>query len=192
MSAILITPPALEPVSRIEAKEHLKVTTDAEDDLIDRLITTARQQVEKQIDKVLIDQTWKIYLNEWPATGQIILPVAPVTAVVNLRTWSQDDVAAIIDPAHYYADLLAGPQKLILRQSRLWLRPGRIANGIEIEVTAGFGPDGNAVPAPLRTAMLILIAHWFENRQADCDGPANSQVSEKIQSLLSPFQQVRL
>ncbi len=55
MPAILTIPPAVEPLSLAEVKEHLKVEVDVDDNLISRLITTARQHVEKQIDKVMID-----------------------------------------------------------------------------------------------------------------------------------------
>jgi len=192
MPAILNAPPALEPVLLVEAKDYLKVETSVDDDLINRLITTARQYVEKQIDKVLIDQTWLIYLNDWPGSSEVKLPVVPVSAIIELRIWSDDDIASIVDPSHYYTDLADTPQRLILRGSRIWLKPGRVANGIEIEVIAGYGPDGASVPAPLRTAMLVLIAHWYENRQPDCVGVAGGSIATNLQSLLAPYKRVRL
>ena len=192
MPAILTTPPAVEPLSLAEAKEHLKVEVDVDDNLISRLITTARQHVEKQIDKVMIDQTWLIYLSDWPGTSEVKLPVAPISAVNDLRTWSSDGIASTVDPSHYYADLADTPQRLVLRGSRIWLKPSQVANGIEIEVIAGYGPDGVSVPAPLRTAMLLLIAHWYENRQPDCAGAVGGSIATSLQSLLAPYKRVRL
>lgn len=192
MSAILTTPPAQEPVTLAEAKQHLKIETALEDDLINRLITTARQHVEKHIDKVLIEQPWLVYFDDWPGSGEIKLPVAPITAIIDLRTYSDDDIAIIIDPSHYYVDMAGAPQKLVLRGSRIWLKPGRIANGIEIEVTAGYGPTAASVPAPLQTAMLLLIAHWYENRTPDCHAVGVDPIATKLQCLLGPFKRVRL
>ncbi len=198
MPAILATPPATEPLTLVETKNHLKVETATDDDLIARLIVAARQHVENQIDKVLIEQRWLIFINDWPGSSEVKLPVSPITEIENLRTYSAEDDASTIDPAHYYSDLAGSPQRLILRGSRIWLKPGRIANGIEIEVTAGFGPDGNDVPGPLRTAMLLLIAHWYENRQPGCSGTGTGTsavagvVTGRIQSLLSPYKRVRL
>lgn len=192
MPAILMTPPATEPVSLANAKQHLKVETSADDGLINNLIATARQHVEKQIDKVLIEQTWLIYFDNWTDDGELKLQVAPITTINYLRTYSDDDIANTIDPSHYYADLVKNPQKLILRGSRIWLKPGRIANGIEIEATAGYGPTGASVPTPLRSAMLMLIAYWYENRQPDCHAAASESMTTKLQSLLAPFKRVRL
>jgi len=192
MSAILTIPPALEPLSLLEAKAHLKVETIIDDDLITRLIITARQQVESWIDKVLISQSWKIYLDNWPADGEIRLPVCPIMQVDDLRTYSDEDIAAVVDPSHYYVDLAATPQRLILRGSRTWLKPGRPVNGIEIEVTAGYGLDGDSVPAPLREAMLLLIAQWYENRQLECANASSSPVPTTLQALFAPYKRVRL
>ncbi len=196
MPAILATPPATEPLTLANTKNHLKVETTTDDDLIARLIVAARQHVESQIDKVLIEQRWLIFIDDWPGDSEVKLPVSPISAIENLRTYSDQDDASIIDPAHYYSDLAGSPQRLILRGSRIWLRPGRIVNGIEIEVTAGFGPDGTDVPGPLRTAMLLLIAHWYENRQPACTGAGTGTaagiVTGRIQSLLCPYKKVRL
>ncbi|MGH6908407.1 MAG: head-tail connector protein, partial [Aestuariivirga sp.] len=56
------------------------------------------------------------------------------------------------------------PPRLLLRGSRVWARPGRIGNGIEIAVTVGFGATPGDVPAELRQAVLDLVAHWYANR----------------------------
>ena len=87
MPAILTTPPNVEPLSLADAKAHLKVESSIDDDLISRLITTARQHVEKQIDKVLINQNWAIYHQNWPSDGVFKLPLSPVTAIDNLQTF---------------------------------------------------------------------------------------------------------
>ncbi len=192
MPAILTIPPVVEPLSLAEVKDHLKVETIADDALITRLITTARQQVEKQINKVLINQSWAIYLDNWLAYGEVELPVSPVNQINNLRTFSIDDIASIVDPSHYYADLVSDPQRLILRGSRIWQKPGRPANGIEIDVTAGFGTEGDSVPGPLRQAMFLLITHWYENRQPDCSGAPIVSVTSALQALLAPYKRVRL
>jgi hypothetical protein len=39
------------------------------------------------------------------------------------------------------------------------VRPGRLANGIEILLTIGF----TNVPEPLREAVLQLVGHWYGN-----------------------------
>ena len=191
MPAILLTPPAIEPVSLVEAKAHLKVEVSDDDSLIDGLITTARQHIERQTGKALIDQTWAIYLDDWGG-NEIVLPVEPVSAVNAMRTYSEDDSASLIGPEHYYSDTVSSPARIVLRGSRVWQRPGRIANGIEIELVAGYGPAGDDVPAGLRQAILLLVAHWYENREGASYGGAAHRLPLGIDRLIRPYCPVRL
>ncbi len=164
MPSILTSPPALEPVALAEAKAHLRIGHDDEDALISTLIVTARRQIETQTGLKLIEQGWSFFRDDWPETGIVTLPLAPLIAIGDVRTFGDDDVAATIDPSHYYVDAVSRPPRLMLRGSRVWARPGRIGNGIEIELTVGFGPSATDVPEDLRQALLQLVGHWYESR----------------------------
>jgi len=164
MSSILTTPPAVEPVSLTEAKAHLRIGHADEDAMITRLIIAARRHFEAHTGLGLISQGWSYFRDDWPEDGVIELPLSPVIAVTQVKTWSEDDEAATIDPAHYYSDHISHPPRLLLRGSRVWARPGRIGNGIEIILTVGFGAAASDVPAELRQAILDLVAHWHSQR----------------------------
>ena len=188
MPTILTTPPAIEPVSLAEAKAHLRVSHSEEDQLISTLISSARRIVEARSSLLLIQQDWTCYRDDWPDNGIIDLPLAPVMSVNSLTVFSDEDIPASIDPAHFYADTASRPPRLLLRGSRVWTRPGRIASGIAIGVTAGFGPAATAVPEPLRQAMLILVAHWFEHRGNGNPPP----LPLTFDDLVIPWREVRL
>lgn len=192
MPALLHTPPLIEPVSLDEAKQYLKIDTNAEDDLISRLIVTARQHVETLSDLILIEQIWRVYFNNWPSNAQLTLPVMPISTITSLKTYNQEDVASEIDAVHYYGDSISTPPQLILRPSRSWIKPARPVNGIEVEVVAGFGPMASDVPEPLRQAILLLVAHWYENRHAACDGQPNHDINAAINKVIAPFKVKRL
>lgn len=188
MSSILVTPPAIEPVSLAEAKAHLRVAHAEEDQLISRLINSARRIVEARSGLLLIEQVWTSFLDDWPDSCVIELPLAPISSIASVAAYGEDGIAAAVDPAHYYADTASRPPRLLLRGSRVWARPGRIANGIAITVTAGFGPAAADVPQPLRQAILILIAHWFEHRGTDNPPP----LPLTLDALIRPWREVRL
>ena len=77
---------------------------------------------------------------------------------------------------------------MLLRGSRVWARPGRIANGIAITVTAGYGPAASSVPEPLRQAVLQLVAHWYEHRGNAVPPP----IPLTIDPLIGPYRELRL
>jgi uncharacterized phiE125 gp8 family phage protein len=187
MPLILTTPPATEPLTLAEAKAHLRISHADDDAFISTLIKTARQQLESRTGLAFITQGWSCFLDDWPQDGEIRLAVAPLIDVTDIRVWSDADVSSIIDPAHYYEDKASKPPRIRLRGSRSWVRPGRIANGIEVMVTAGFGAAA-AVPEPLKQAILQLVAHWFATRGEEAAQREPLTVAE----LVNPYRLVRL
>jgi uncharacterized phiE125 gp8 family phage protein len=169
MSLILSTPPALEPLTLAEVKAHLRVVHADDDDFIAKLIVAARRQVEARTALRLLSQVWRITLDCWPDDGIVLLPLTPVMSVDDVKVFSADDISAGIDPSHYFVDVAALPPRLAFRQSRVPPQPGRIINGIEITLTAGFGATAAAVPQELKQAMLLMIASWFAHRGDDGD-----------------------
>lgn len=192
MAAILIDPPVVEPVSLADAKAHMRVDGPEEDQLISALTTAARLHVERLAGLALITQKWSVLLDGWPDGQAIELPLAPIRSVDSLKVYGDDDVATVIDPAQYHADLASRPARLVRRSTVYWAPPGRVANGIEIDITAGYGAAAGDVPETLRRAILLLAAHWFENRAAVEEGSALRQTPLAVQALLVPHRSVRL
>ena len=192
MASTMTTPPAIEPVSLATAKAHLKVDHSHEDQLIANLITAARQHVEYETGMVMIDQDWSVYFNHWPENGQLVLPLVPVISISGVYVYGDDDVASQIDAAHYVTDTISRPARIVLRGSRQWANPGRIINGIEVKLKAGFGATDTDVPADLIEAILLLVAHWFENRQPVFHGETIHTLPRSVSALLKPYRMVQL
>ncbi|MFW6076657.1 MAG: head-tail connector protein [Hyphomicrobiales bacterium] len=192
MAAVLVAPPAAEPVSLAEVKEHLRVDGPDEEPLIVALITTARLTIEHLAGLALMTQTWAVLLDEWPDGRVVELPVAPVASIDAVRVYDAADAADVIDPAEYFADLASRPARLVRRGRQGWPAPGRVANGTEIELTAGFGATPEDVPETLRWALLMLVGHWFENRAAVEADTQLRHVPLAVQAVLGPYRKVRL
>lgn len=153
--------PAAEPVTLVEAKAHLRVSHNSEDELIGALIRAARDDVEKSAGLALIDQSWRLTLDRLPASATALLMRHPVKAVLSATVFDADGGAALIDPADYALDSLSRPARLHFRTLP---SPVRSMNGIEIDFTADFGEAGTDVPDLLKRAILVLVAHWYEFR----------------------------
>lgn len=153
--------PALEPVTLAEAKAWLRVTHDSEDDLISGLIRAAREEVERATGAALIDQSWRLTLDDWPETDSIQVHRWPLKQVVSLTVYDGDGQGAELEPGDWLVDGEANPPRLHLERRP---PPGQAINGIEIDFVAGFGAVGPDVPDGLRRAIQMLVAHWFEFR----------------------------
>ena len=163
MTAALISGPALEPVTLADAKAHLRLDGDDDDQYLTAAIVSARVHVEVMTRRLLIEQHWRVYLDAWPKKRIVTLSPAPLTAVDAVTVYDADGNPVVVSPEDYDIDTVGVPGRLVLA-SDVPAVVGRAVNGIEIDVAAGYGPSSVDVPAPLRQAIMMLVAHWYEHR----------------------------
>lgn len=188
MTPILLAGPVIEPVTLADIKGYLRLDGNDEDRLIHSLITAARLMVEAESGRCLIGQTWRLVLDRWPPGGAIRLPLSPVSAIVAARVFGPDGIAAEVSPAALQLDGRADPPRVVVVGPVS--APGRAFSGIEIDVRAGHGEGMGDVPQPLRQAVRVIVARWFEMRGDDTGGvPA---VPGEAQALIAPFRRARL
>ncbi|WP_243367574.1 head-tail connector protein [Microvirga solisilvae] len=186
MIPIFVDGPAVEPITLPEMKAYLRVDDDAEDDLIAGLMKAARLMVESAARRILIEQRWRVYLDRWPESGKVMLPVAPLLAVDGIRVLDASGAATAIEVSAIEADPVSDPPCITVSDAP---SPGKARNGIEIELRAGFGASPDAVPATLKLAIRILVAHWFENRG---DVAGEQILPPEAMALVAPFQRARI
>lgn len=198
------TPPSTEPISRTEAKLHLRVDHDDENTLIDGLISAARELVENRIRRALITQTLHLYLDEFPVrcnpspafpyyrSGEIELQKSPVQTtgfeVHYIASGASDNTYTQLASTEFKLDHISSPARLTPEYGKVWPATKQTNNAVKIVYVAGYGAAA-AVPAPIRQAMLLLIDTWYEQRGAAIIG---SQVNEyplpaAVNALLAPY-----
>jgi len=191
MPLVMTNPPAAEPVTVDDAKAHLRIDTDAEDALIASLVLTSRLHIETALSLALITQSWTLLRDRWPITGHVDLPLAPLRSVGEVRVKNANGDATVIPEQSYLIDLASRPPRLVWNNCAPPL-PGLAANGIEIELTAGFGDAADSVPAPLKRAILMLTAHWYEHRDPHEIGHDGARIPDAVSDLINPFRTIRL
>jgi uncharacterized phiE125 gp8 family phage protein len=191
MSSILLTPPAAEPVALPDAKAYLRVAIDDDDAVIAALIATARSHIEAQTRRALITQTWRLIRDGWPPDGRIAVMPVPLRSVVAARIYDAGGSTHAIDTGIFVADKTAAPAVL---SSVPWTltEPGRAAAGIEIDVEVGYGGAPANVPESLRQALLLLVAHWYENRGLIATGQTVAVLPMAIAALIAPYRVLSL
>lgn len=164
--------PEFEPVTLAEAKAHLRIQDDAENDLISGLVRAARQETEARTGMALLVQKWRLALDSIPLDGVIPLDRHPVRAIAAVTLHGEDGTVSVMDPADYQLDPNGRPARLMFSTV-----PDRLRhwNGVEVDFECGFGTAGADVPDMLKRAILMLVAHWFEFRSAF--GPDDQPVS---------------
>jgi len=190
MALVLTSPPAIEPVTVAGAKAYLRIDTDDEDALVASLILTSRLHVEAALGLAFVTQGWRLQLDHWP--GDVVpIPLRPVASIVSIEVLALDGTPATVAPSEYLLDAASVPPRLVSVGTG-WPAPGRKAAGIEIDFTAGYGPSAADVPEPIRQAILLLTAHWYEHRDPIEIGSAATAIPASVSDLLSPFRVKRL
>ena len=129
--------------------------------MIAALVAGSRIHVEAQTRRALITQSWRLSPTPGRRTAGSPIRPAPLQALTAARVYDFNGARA----------RSTSRPSCRTRAPRRWrLRPGRCRSlaasiaGIELDVTVGYGDAAVDVPEPLRQAIRLLVAHWYENR----------------------------
>lgn len=176
------------------AKAWLKVETNVDDALIAALVLTAIAHVEAVTGKFLSVKAFTQELARFPdsAPYAVKLMRGPVVTVSEIA----------YDPTD-------GAAEATIADFRLVEGNGRTSNGslqpaygetwpstldglgtVRISGTAGYADSASEAPE-LDQACLMLVAHWYANREAVAGG-ALSEIPLGVQALIGPYRPVGL
>lgn len=161
----LVTGPASEPVTLAEAKAHLRVDGTDEETLISSLIVATRQYAERYMRRALINQTWRYDADQFE--DRIQLWPAPVSSITSVTYVDSAGSTVTVSSSDYQADLAAEPAILMPSYAAaVWplARPSSLGS-IRVTFVAGYGSSASSVPTGIKQAILLLIGHWFANRE---------------------------
>lgn len=195
-----IVPPAVEPVTLAEAKRHLRVEFEDDDDYIVGLITAARQYCELRLDRCLIDTRLEMKLDTFPSGWELPLPLPPFSPTVgrqeieitflNVQLQPLSVVEAeptiVSTPGTFIANRASTPAMLTPNVNGYWPVTGPLRSAVTIRWWAGYGDGADKVPRGIRHACLMLLGHWYMNREAVAPGSFGT-VPLGVNELLSAF-----
>ena len=185
MRAELVTPRAAPVVATDDAKLFLRVDHGEEDALIDGLVEAATDLVEKKTGRLLGAQTWRVDAPLFAAL--MLLPIAPVTAVIEIEAVGPGGVAALIDPASYELKHYSWGHGVGVLAGYSW--PVLAARGDAVRITVEAGHD--PVPAPLVTAIKLLAATWYQHRDAAVGADAAQELPLGVRAITERYRRFR-
>ena len=187
MTLVLVTPPAVEPVSLDELKAHLRINADQndEDALLQHYLTTARKYAENYTWRAFITQTWRVSFDCFPC--KIEAPRPPLQEVTSLQYVDTAGDTQTLDEDLYQVDADSQPGRIIPAYGQSWpsIRSGTL-NAATVTFEAGYGDSPDDVPEEIRQSILFLAAHLYEQREAVVIGAGISieTVPFAVESLL--------
>lgn len=194
MGLKLVTPPEVEPVTLEQAKAHLRLDGDADDDYVSALITAARERVELFLRRALITRTFEYTLDGFPpspariyTTSVIDLPKPPLQSIESIRYIDTAGNVRTLAPEDYQADTSSNEiGRVALAWNRFWPITRSSINSVVIEFTAGYGDAAADVPQAIKQGILIEVSNLYENREDVVVGQNISMLSLS-ERLLWPY-----
>ena len=173
----LITPPDVLPVSLAEAKLHLRVDHDDDDTLIEGLIRAATDHLDGWtgiLGRCLVEQEWRQDFDTFEPS--LPLALGPATSIVKVEAGGQ-----AVDQAIYTLQTdAAGMSRVTFTE--------QLQGPVSVTYKAGYPvEDGKAqIPAALRVAILLLVGHWYQTREA-ATAKSVAELPYAVSALIEPY-----
>lgn len=163
MGLKLKTAPTGYPLTLTEAKAHLNILSDLDDELISFLIGVATEQAEEITNRQLMRSTYEMTMDILPDRFEIKKP--PLHAVEKIEYIPEgSDSYVLLDASKYMVDTTVEPGVVIRRNDATYPAISWMVNAVRVTFTAGYA-DEASVPKSIKQWMLIRIATLFEHRE---------------------------
>ena len=202
MSLTVVTAPTVDLLTLAETKLHLRQDHAAEDSLITALIAAATGRLDGRdgvLNRALLTQTWALRLPGFPVEHRefvgrvpyfgnpIALPLPPVQSITSIQ---------YVDGQGNTHTLAADQYQLVKDNCEPLIYPSYGNNwpttrdqpdAVTVTFVAGYGAAASNVPTPIKQAALLMIGHWFTNRESVTTGVQAFEVPQSAEWLLAPF-----
>lgn len=188
MALKLLTAPSIMPVTLAEAKAHCRIDHSDNDSMITSLIDAAVSYLDGYtgiLGRCLIEQTWELYYDTFPC-GDLRIPLGKLISITSVEYVDPTTLLYVTwASANYEVDTYSLDGWVIPVDG--WPTPADTSNAIRVTFKAGYGDEAGDVPAAIRQAILMMIGHWYENRETVIVGETAAQLPLAAEALLAPF-----
>lgn len=203
MGISVVTGPSTEPVTLTEAKDHCRVAIDNDDGLLAGYILAARHWVEGEIHRPIVSRVYDFTADYgWPRRCNrlwIELPYPPLRSVVSVSYVDANGTAQLLDSTDYTV-LTNRPRGIVVpAYDASWPDTRLQTEAVTVRFIAGYtrvisatsSPelvvDGPGVPDDLRQAILLLVGHWYENRESVVIGQLPAELPMAVEAIISSY-----
>lgn len=194
MQPVLVTPPSALPVTLAEARSHCRVAHDGDDTYITTLIGAAVGFLDGRagvLGRAIKQQAWSFRFCAWPVKASLPIDLCDVSGVV-VKYFDAEGVEQTVSSSLYHLEPTPAG-------AMVWFRSGFTAPAVDddrpfpisVTATAGMVETAPGFQA-IRHAILLLVGHWYENREAVVVGSGVDvrNLPMAVDALIAPYRRV--
>lgn len=157
MGVKVINPPA-QVIDTATLRSHVRIADTSEDALLVIYLQAAVAFAQHYTQRSFGEQTLELALDAFPS-GAIELPQGPVSAITTIKYIDTAGVEQTLSNTLYVLDNYGLQCWAVQKADTEWPDTQASANAVKVRYTAGDLPDA------VRSALLLLVGHLFENRE---------------------------
>jgi len=186
MPSVQTTAPTISPISVAEAKQHLRVDHDADNNYIGTLIKVATASAEQFLRKAIIQQTRRWDECEFPSAGWT-LDLPPLVSVTSIDYTATDGSTATVGSSVYQVDIVSVPGTVTLAKDQTWPSPiDLLHDAVRLTYVTGTATSSSAVPVEYKHAIKVTILELYDNPNG-----TGGELTAAAKSLLRPTRNMR-
>lgn len=164
-------------------KEHLKIELDwqDEDEYLQSLLSAAYSQIENDTGRSYLQDQSVLILDHFEPV--IELPLVPAVAIASIEYLDTENALVVMPAGDYRLDTRELKAKLYPAHGTSWPVASDYPESVRITYTVG----QTDIPKPIDQAALLLIGHWYANRESVVIGTITANVPMAYQALIQPY-----
>lgn len=185
MSILVTTPATSRPISVDDVKNNSRIAIDDDDLLIRRLIDSAVTFTEYELNSKIGLQTitWTL---DYRLPASLVVPVGPLISVTSIEYVDSAGQTQTLSASDYVVDINHSVGRVYPAYNVTWPIPRYQKDAVTVIYVAG----NSVIPAEIKTALLLLVGHWYENPNAfDYSRLTSNETPMGYRSIISPYKE---
>ena len=179
-----LTYPTSTIISLQEAKDHLRVTSDDEDLLINDCIKAATNHIETYTNQIFQSVTFCAYLDSVETLENIEIWKYPITSISSIKYINTSGAETTLDSSTYSTDIIDSPARIYLTSAPSTQKDK--LNNWRVYFTAGFTTRDQISPE-LINWVKIFTAFYYQTRQPEYTGQSVNEIAYNYKAAIDKY-----
>lgn len=181
--------PTTTAITLDDAKRHLNVTTDLDDDLILGQIKAATQMLENRSRRAFVTQTRILKMRTFGDSRYVLErlirpPISPLRSVTSVVYIASNGTTTTMPSSDYLVSIGDKPGTIGEAYNATWPNTRNVQNDVTITYVAGHSTVNTGVPEYAKQAVRMLVGHWYRNRESVLTGTISKEIEYGIDALM--------